>query len=178
MPPTLASQVKLHSDMVRREVGEGHSIASHSMTHPDMSLASETTVIKEITDTENLLGVVSGQLWLSYLPHPPQPSTRVCTSPPTAPAKRLSVVRPCGVVDRGQQEHVSPAWMLCRPPPSSAHTHPPSHLSAPLLPHTLRGTGYMPSPQDLPAAVWVPDGRPAGPGAGNGVLGCQLEPRQ
>ncbi len=43
----------------QREAEDGHEVASHSYTHPDLTRLSPTALIKEVLDTENLLASVT-----------------------------------------------------------------------------------------------------------------------
>jgi peptidoglycan/xylan/chitin deacetylase (PgdA/CDA1 family) len=41
---------------VRRAFNEGHRIGSHSYSHPDLTKLSEAAILKELVDTEKLIG--------------------------------------------------------------------------------------------------------------------------
>ena len=51
----VGNMVKLHNDDYIREVADGHSIGSHSMTHPDLSQVSVAQLELEISSNEALL---------------------------------------------------------------------------------------------------------------------------
>jgi peptidoglycan/xylan/chitin deacetylase (PgdA/CDA1 family) len=51
----VGNMVKLHQEMYKREIAEGHSIGSHTMSHPDLSQVSPAQLELEIASTEALL---------------------------------------------------------------------------------------------------------------------------
>ncbi len=52
---------KAHPDAVRRIVAQGHEIGNHSWTHPDFRKLTKDQMVKELTDTENLLVKLTGE---------------------------------------------------------------------------------------------------------------------
>jgi peptidoglycan-N-acetylmuramic acid deacetylase len=47
--------IKDNPDLARQIVADGHEIANHSFTHPDMRNLSDAAILKELADTEALL---------------------------------------------------------------------------------------------------------------------------
>ena len=56
----LGSKVGKNSELVKRMVQEGHIIANHTFTHPDMRKITSDQVVKEMIDTQNVIEKVSG----------------------------------------------------------------------------------------------------------------------
>jgi len=52
--------IKDNPDLARTIVADGHEIANHSFTHPDMRHLSDDAILKELTDTEALLAETTG----------------------------------------------------------------------------------------------------------------------
>ena len=52
--------IQTNADLVRRMAAEGHTVANHTMHHPDMSTKSGTDFEKELTDLEALYREVTG----------------------------------------------------------------------------------------------------------------------
>ena len=52
--------IKDNPDLARAIVADGHEIANHSFTHPDMRNLSDAAILKELADTEALLGETTG----------------------------------------------------------------------------------------------------------------------
>ena len=63
--------MKTNADLVRRMAAEGHTVASHSMNHPDMTKLSEAEFAAELTDLEDLYREVTGQELAKFY-RPPQ----------------------------------------------------------------------------------------------------------
>ena len=49
-----------NADLVRRMAAEGHTVANHSMHHPDMTKLSEAEFAAELTDLEDLYREITG----------------------------------------------------------------------------------------------------------------------
>ncbi|MEO7909431.1 MAG: polysaccharide deacetylase family protein, partial [Roseiflexaceae bacterium] len=52
--------IKDNPDMARAIVADGHEIANHTFTHPDMRNLSDAAILKELDDTEALLTEITG----------------------------------------------------------------------------------------------------------------------
>lgn len=52
--------IKDNPDLARQIVADGHEIANHSFTHPDMRNLSDAAILKELSDTEALLTETTG----------------------------------------------------------------------------------------------------------------------
>jgi peptidoglycan/xylan/chitin deacetylase (PgdA/CDA1 family) len=52
--------IKENPDLARQIVADGHEIANHSFTHPDMRHLSDLAISKELADTEALLAETTG----------------------------------------------------------------------------------------------------------------------
>jgi peptidoglycan/xylan/chitin deacetylase (PgdA/CDA1 family) len=52
--------IKDNPDLTRQIVADGHEIANHSFTHPDMRNLSDAAILKELRDTEALLQETAG----------------------------------------------------------------------------------------------------------------------
>jgi peptidoglycan-N-acetylmuramic acid deacetylase len=52
--------IKDNPELARQIVVDGHEIANHSFTHPDMRHLSDTAILKELADTEALLAETTG----------------------------------------------------------------------------------------------------------------------
>jgi peptidoglycan/xylan/chitin deacetylase (PgdA/CDA1 family) len=52
--------IKDNPDLARQIVADGHEIANHTFTHPDMRHLSDAAIVKELADTEALLGETTG----------------------------------------------------------------------------------------------------------------------
>jgi peptidoglycan/xylan/chitin deacetylase (PgdA/CDA1 family) len=52
--------IKDNPDLARQIVADGHEIANHTFTHPDMRNLSDTAILKELADTEALLQATTG----------------------------------------------------------------------------------------------------------------------
>ncbi len=64
--------IEKNADLVRRMGTEGHTVASHTMTHPDLSkLESKEALAKELSDLEALYTEKTGQTLSKFL-RPPQ----------------------------------------------------------------------------------------------------------
>ena len=57
----VGNYIRTSPDLVKRMVSEGHTIGNHTMTHPDMSEASDEEVTKEIKDLEKLFSETTGK---------------------------------------------------------------------------------------------------------------------
>ena len=63
--------MQTNADLVRRMAAEGHTVANHTMHHPDMSARTGIDFDKELTDLETLYREVTGKE-LSRFYRPPQ----------------------------------------------------------------------------------------------------------
>jgi peptidoglycan/xylan/chitin deacetylase (PgdA/CDA1 family) len=52
--------IKDNPDLTRQIVDDGHEIANHTFTHPDMRNLSDAAILKELADTETLLTETTG----------------------------------------------------------------------------------------------------------------------
>jgi peptidoglycan/xylan/chitin deacetylase (PgdA/CDA1 family) len=52
--------IKENPDLTRQIVADGHEIANHTFTHPDMRNLNDTAIRKELADTETLLAETAG----------------------------------------------------------------------------------------------------------------------
>jgi peptidoglycan/xylan/chitin deacetylase (PgdA/CDA1 family) len=52
--------IKENPELTRAIVADGHEIANHSFTHPDMRHISDAAILKELADTEALLAEATG----------------------------------------------------------------------------------------------------------------------
>ncbi len=52
--------IKDNPDLAREIVADGHEIANHSFTHPDMRHISDAAILEELADTEALLAEITG----------------------------------------------------------------------------------------------------------------------
>ena len=52
--------IKDNPELARAIVADGHEIANHSFTHPDMRHLSDAAILKELADTEALLAETTG----------------------------------------------------------------------------------------------------------------------
>ena len=52
--------MKTNADLVRRMAAQGHTVANHSMHHPDMTKLSEAEFAAELTELENLYREITG----------------------------------------------------------------------------------------------------------------------
>ncbi|MGQ0467267.1 MAG: polysaccharide deacetylase family protein [Sporichthyaceae bacterium] len=57
----VGSRAKERSDLVRRQVREGHEIGNHSWSHADLSLLEFDAVRRELTRTDDLLEELTGR---------------------------------------------------------------------------------------------------------------------
>jgi peptidoglycan/xylan/chitin deacetylase (PgdA/CDA1 family) len=64
----LGQNVKQHPEIVRRMVREGHQVANHSYTHPSFVKVRQTTLDKQIEDTNKIIEEVAGVLPTSVRP--------------------------------------------------------------------------------------------------------------
>lgn len=55
-----------NTDLLRREIAEGHDIGNHTYTHPDISQISETTLLMELASTERLIESSTGRSTLLF----------------------------------------------------------------------------------------------------------------
>ena len=63
--------MKSNPDLVRRMAAEGHTVANHSMHHPDMTKLSQAEFQQELTDLENLYREITGAELAKFY-RPPQ----------------------------------------------------------------------------------------------------------
>ena len=63
--------MRSNPDLVRRMAAEGHTVASHSMHHPDMTTLSTAEFTAELTDLENLYREITGEDLAKFY-RPPQ----------------------------------------------------------------------------------------------------------
>lgn len=56
----LGQNAEKHPDLVRRAVAEGHTIANHTLTHPDLRTLTPQTLRTEIGKTESILESITG----------------------------------------------------------------------------------------------------------------------
>jgi cellulose synthase/poly-beta-1,6-N-acetylglucosamine synthase-like glycosyltransferase/spore germination protein YaaH/peptidoglycan/xylan/chitin deacetylase (PgdA/CDA1 family) len=57
----IGENAQAHTDLVRREIAEGHAIGNHSYTHPDLSRVSPLRMELELNVTERLLEWITGR---------------------------------------------------------------------------------------------------------------------
>lgn len=68
----VGNYIERNGDLVRRMAAEGHTVANHTMHHPDMSrLSDKTAFSKELTELENLYQETTGQAMAKFY-RPPQ----------------------------------------------------------------------------------------------------------
>lgn len=56
----LGVRVRAHQDLVRRVVAEGHTLGSHSMTHPDLTRSSPAVVEHQMAVSQGVIREVTG----------------------------------------------------------------------------------------------------------------------
>ncbi|CAN5391215.1 glycosyltransferase [soil metagenome] len=76
-------------DLVRRMVAEGHEVGSHSFTHPNLSLASDTQTNLELTATERSIEAITGRATTLFRP-PYNADSRPSTAAEVRPLERAS----------------------------------------------------------------------------------------
>ncbi len=64
----VGASVRSMPEMAQRVAAEGHEIASHTMTHPDLTTLSAAKARKEVLDVEKLLGDLTGRTVTMYRP--------------------------------------------------------------------------------------------------------------
>ena len=57
------TNVARHSDLIAREVREGHAVANHSLTHVDVSEATALRTRAELVATDRVLRAVTARRW-------------------------------------------------------------------------------------------------------------------
>ena len=63
--------MKSNADLVRRMAAEGHTVANHSMNHPDMTKLSAAAFAAELTELEEVYREITGQPLAKFY-RPPQ----------------------------------------------------------------------------------------------------------
>ncbi len=64
----VGANAELNPDLVRRTVGEGHELGSHSFTHPNLSVVSPAQFDLELSSTQRLLESLTGRSTLLFRP--------------------------------------------------------------------------------------------------------------
>jgi peptidoglycan/xylan/chitin deacetylase (PgdA/CDA1 family) len=56
----IAGPAKSHPDLIKKIVAEGHVVANHSMTHPMLTKVSSVQLQKEVVQSRDIIGSISG----------------------------------------------------------------------------------------------------------------------
>lgn len=74
----VGSRVQQYADIVARAYAEGHQVASHTWDHPELTTLSDDTVIRQLSQTQEVLDAICG-VGSTYLFRAPYGSTNAHT---------------------------------------------------------------------------------------------------
>ncbi len=87
----LGSRAESYPDTVRRIVNEGHQLANHSYSHPDLNTLATSAALSQITRTDEILDSAAGGSEARYIRAPYGNSTQALRSKLDAPLIYWSV---------------------------------------------------------------------------------------